>query len=55
MLVGSDGTNPNETNIAIGQLQTAVDLFKSPEDVDISLVLTGCPEVELMAKHGQII
>ena len=39
--VGSDGTNPNETNIAIGQLQTAVDLFKSPEDVDISLVLTG--------------
>ena len=39
--VGSDGTNPNETNIAIGQLQSAVDLFKSPEDVDISLVLTG--------------
>ena len=30
---GSDGTNPNETSIAIGQLASAVDLFKSPEDV----------------------
>ena len=39
--VGSDGTNPNETSIAINQLTTAVDLFKSPEDVDISLVLAG--------------
>ena len=43
LLVGSDGTNPNETSIAVGQLQTAVDLLKSPEDVDISLVLTGLP------------
>ena len=43
MLVGSDGTNPNETSIAIGQLQVAVDLFKSPEDIDISLVLAGVP------------
>ena len=41
MLIGSDGTNPNETSIAIGALQSAVDLFKSPEDIDISLVLTG--------------
>ena len=39
--VGSDGTNPNETSIAIGQLASAVDLFKSPEDVDISLVVAG--------------
>jgi len=39
--VGSDGTNPNETSIAIGQLATAVDLFKSPEDVDVSLILAG--------------
>jgi hypothetical protein len=39
--VGSDGTNPNETSIAIGQLALAVDLFKSPEDVDISLVVAG--------------
>jgi hypothetical protein len=39
--VGSDGTNPNETSIAIGQLSSAVDLFKSPEDVDVSLILAG--------------
>jgi hypothetical protein len=39
--VGSDGTGPNETSIAIGQLAKAVDLFKSPEDVDVSLILTG--------------
>jgi len=39
--VGSDGSNPNETSIAIGQLAKAVDLFKSPEDVDVSLILAG--------------
>ena len=39
--VGSDGTNPNETSIAIGQLSTAIDLFKSPENVDVSLILAG--------------
>jgi|TARA_R110002096_G_scaffold301014_2_gene495733 hypothetical protein len=39
--VGSDGTNPNETSIAIGQLASAVDLFKNPADVDVSLILTG--------------
>ena len=39
--IGSDGTNPNETSIAIGQLQTAVDLFKEPTDIDISIVLAG--------------
>ena len=41
LLVGTDGTNPNETSIAIGQLQTAIDLFKNVEEVDSSLVLTG--------------
>ena len=40
-LVGSDGTNPNESNIAIAQLQTAVDVFKNAEDIDISLILAG--------------
>jgi hypothetical protein len=39
--VGSDGTNPNETSIAIGQLASAVDLFKSSEDVDVSLIVAG--------------
>jgi len=39
--VGSDGSNPNETSIAIGQLAKAVDLFKNPADVDVSLILTG--------------
>jgi len=39
--VGSDGTNPNETSIAIGQLATAVDLFKNPADIDVSLILAG--------------
>ena len=43
MLVGSDGTNPNETSIAIGALQTAVDLFKNVEEVDASLVMAGLP------------
>ena len=43
LLVGSDGTNPNETSIAIGALQTAVDLFKNVEEVDASLVLAGLP------------
>ena len=39
--VGSDGTNPNETSIAIGQLQQAADLFKNAEDVDISIMMAG--------------
>jgi len=39
--VGTSGTNPNETSIAIGQLSNAIDLFKSPEDVDVSLILAG--------------
>ena len=39
--VGTSGTNPNETSIAIGQLANAVDLFKSSEDVDVSLILAG--------------
>ena len=40
-VVGSDGTNPNETSIAIGQLQIAADLFKNAEDVDISIMMAG--------------
>ena len=39
--IGSDGTDANETSIAIGQLQTAVDLFSEPSDVDISIMLAG--------------
>jgi len=41
LVVGSDGTNPNETSIAIGQLQQAADLFKNAEDVDISIMMAG--------------
>ena len=38
-LVG--GTDQNEANIAFTSIATAFDQFVSPEDVDVSLVLTG--------------
>jgi hypothetical protein len=36
---GSDG--PNETDVTIGELISGYDLFKSAEDVDVSLILQG--------------
>jgi len=35
------GTDDDESNIAISKIMTAYDLFKSSEDIDISLVLAG--------------
>jgi len=34
-------SDSGEANIALGQLQTAYDVFKNPEEIDISIVLQG--------------
>ena len=34
-------SDSGEANVAIGKLSAAIDVFKNPEDIDISIVLTG--------------
>ena len=38
---GGGGQNDDETSVALSKVMTAYDLFKSSEDVDISLILSG--------------
>lgn len=49
MTGGTDGSS--ESAISVGELATGYDLYRSPEDVDVSFILQGRPQTHVLANY----